>query len=303
MLVLLIIFMVVTPFLQQGITVALPKNLNNPDVDPNIIKESSIVISIPNDGEYYLGKQRVAREQLTEKVDTMLKGIKNEQDRIVYIKSGVGVSYGDVVNVINEVRKLGVDKIGLVADKKKKGGAAPAATTLKEKISMAMGGSPKKGSTTAEPYINVTPLIDVLLVLLIIFMVVTPLKPSRFKADIPTQRDPNEDLSKLKPNPLTLVVTIAPDLSIKLNQDSLGSVNDPTPLAQRLLQVFAQRKEQRAYKVGMETRTDVKEDERIEKTVFVKAPRATKYGDVVKVIDAIKGAGASPVGLQVDDLP
>ena len=124
MLVLLIIFMVVTPFLQQGITVALPKNMNNPDIDPNIIKESSIVISIPNDGEYYLAKQRVAKEQLTEKVDSLLEKIKNENDRIVYIKSGVGVSYGDVVNVINEVRKLGVDKIGLVADKKKKGGAA-----------------------------------------------------------------------------------------------------------------------------------------------------------------------------------
>ena|SRR5918993_2320824 len=169
---------------------------------------------------------------------------------------------------------------------------------------MSMGDDiPKRSSTTAEPYINVTPLIDVLLVLLIIFMVVTPLKPSRFKADIPTQRDPNEDLSKLKPNPLTLVVTIAPDLSIKLNQDGLGSVNDTTPLAQRLLLVFQQRKEQRAYKVGMETRGDLKEDDRIEKTVFVKAPRATKYGDVVKVIDAIKGAGANPVGLQVDDLP
>ena len=64
---------------------------------------------------------------MTEKVDTMLKD-KNEQDRIVYIKSGVGVSYGDVVNVINEVRKLGVDKIGLVADKKKSG-AAVATTT------------------------------------------------------------------------------------------------------------------------------------------------------------------------------
>jgi len=128
MLVLLIIFMVVTPFLQQGITVALPKNMNNPDVDPNIIKESSIVISVPNDGEYYLGKQRVAKEQLTEKVDSMLQKIKNENDRIVYIKSGVGVSYGDVVTVINEVRKLGVDKIGLVADKKK-GGAAAAKTS------------------------------------------------------------------------------------------------------------------------------------------------------------------------------
>ncbi|HEU4435278.1 MAG TPA: biopolymer transporter ExbD [Pyrinomonadaceae bacterium] len=168
---------------------------------------------------------------------------------------------------------------------------------------MSMGGNSKKGSTTAEPYINVTPLIDVLLVLLIIFMVVTPLKPSRFKADIPTQRDPNEDLSKLKPNPLTLVVTIGSDLSLKLNQDALGSVNETAPLAQRLSAVFQQRKDQRAYRVGYETRTDVKEEDRIEKTVFVKAPRATKYGDVVKVIDAIKGAGASPVGLQVDDLP
>ena len=161
----------------------------------------------------------------------------------------------------------------------------------------------KRSSTTAQPYINVTPLIDVLLVLLIIFMVVTPLKPSRFKADIPTQRDPNEDLSKLKPNPLTLVVTIGSDLSIKLNQDALGSVNETAPLAQKLAQVFQQRKETHAYRIGFETRSDLKEEDRIEKTVFVKAPRATKYGDVVKVIDAIKGAGASPVGLQVDDLP
>ena len=126
MLVLLIIFMVVTPFLQQGITVAIPRDMKSPDVDPNIIKESSVVISIPNDGEYYLGKQRVAKTDLNEKVDRMLKNIKNEQDHIVYIKSGIKVSYGEVVGIINEVRKLGVDKIGLVADKKKGGGAAPA---------------------------------------------------------------------------------------------------------------------------------------------------------------------------------
>src|SRR6266850_4392613 len=160
-----------------------------------------------------------------------------------------------------------------------------------------------KNDSKAVPYINVTPLIDVLLVVLIIFMVITPLKPSRFQADIPTQRDPNEDLSQLKPNPLTLVVSISNDLQLKLNQDSMGSVNDTAPLSQKLTQVFQQRKEQRAYKPGMETRTDIPEDERIEKTVFVKAPRAAKYGDVVKVIDAIKGAGANPVGLQVDDLP
>src|SRR2546422_8082486 len=127
------------------------------------------------------------------------------------------------------------------------------------------------GSNRAVPYINVTPLIDVLLVVIIIFMVVTPLKPSRFKADIPTQRDPNEDVSKLKPNPLTLVVSISPDLQIKLNQDSMGSVNDTSALAAKLQQTFQQRKAQHAYKVGMETATNVPEDQRIEKTVFVKA--------------------------------
>ena len=164
-------------------------------------------------------------------------------------------------------------------------------------------GTPKSEGAKAVPYINVTPLIDVLLVVLIIFMVITPLKPSKFQADIPTQRDPNEDLSQLKPNPLTLVVSIGNDLQLKLNADSMGSVNDTAPLSQRLAALFRQRKETRAYKPGMETRSDLPEDERIEKTVFIKAPRSLKYGDVVKVIDAIKGAGASPVGLQVDDLP
>ena len=166
-------------------------------------------------------------------------------------------------------------------------------------MGMSSGGG---NSTRAVPYINVTPLIDVLLVVLIIFMVVTPLKPSSFKADVPTQRDPNEDVSKLKPNPLTLVVSISQDLQIKLNSDSMGSVNDTSALAAKLQQTFQQRKTLHAYKVGMETAT-VPEDQKIEKTVFVKAPRALHYGDVVKVIDAIKGAGASPVGLQVDDLP
>ena len=128
MLVLLIIFMVVTPLLQHGITVALPQNTLNPDEDPRIIKESSVVISIPNNGEYYLGKQRISQEDIKNKVQPMLDAMKTEEDRIVYIKSGVNVHYGEVVNIINEVRGLGVDKIGLVADKKK-GAAAEAPAT------------------------------------------------------------------------------------------------------------------------------------------------------------------------------
>lgn len=127
MLVLLIIFMVVTPMLQHGVTVNLPKDLNNPEEDQKIVKDTSVVIAIPNDGEYYIGKDKIAKDQLKDRVEKMLNAVKKEEDKVVYIKSGVGVSYGDVVTVINEVRALGVDKIGLVADKKKGGGsAAPA---------------------------------------------------------------------------------------------------------------------------------------------------------------------------------
>jgi biopolymer transport protein TolR len=62
------------------------------------------------------------------------------------------------------------------------------------------------GSGGATPQINVTPLIDVLLVLLIIFMVITPLKPSRFEAKVPAEPKPDDVQANVKPNPLTLVV-------------------------------------------------------------------------------------------------
>jgi biopolymer transport protein ExbD/biopolymer transport protein TolR len=128
MLVLLIIFMVVTPFLQQGISVAIPREMKNPDEDQLINKESAVIISIPKDSEYYLGKKKVNLDDLKTSVEKALAN-KKEEDKIVYIKSGVEVSYGEVVKVINAVREKGVDKIGLVADKKKKSGAAAAPAT------------------------------------------------------------------------------------------------------------------------------------------------------------------------------
>src|SRR5437867_12774769 len=128
MLVLLIIFMVVTPFLQQGIQVAIPRDLKNPDEDQAINKESSVIISVPKDGDYYLGKKKVSLDDLKTAVEKALAN-KKEEDKIVYIKSGVEVSYGEVVKVINAVREKGVDKIGLVADRKKKAGATTAPPT------------------------------------------------------------------------------------------------------------------------------------------------------------------------------
>jgi biopolymer transport protein ExbD len=82
----------------------------------------------------------------------------------------------------------------------------------------------------------------------------------------------------------------------------LGTIQEPAPLIERLAAVFAERAKNRAYQEGAEFRTDLTEAEKIQKTVFIKAPRATHYGSVVRVIDAVKIAGAIPISLQIDDL-
>jgi len=125
MLVLLIIFMVVTPLLQQGVSVALPREMRNPDEDPNIIKESSVVLAITQDGQVYFKKDRIEKADLKAKIDSMMES-KTGPDRIVYIRSDINANYGAVVDLINSVRESGIDQIGLVADKKKGGDAAPA---------------------------------------------------------------------------------------------------------------------------------------------------------------------------------
>jgi biopolymer transport protein ExbD len=154
-------------------------------------------------------------------------------------------------------------------------------------------------ATESKPFINVTPLIDVLLVLLIIFMVAVPLKHSRFEAKLP---EPPDD-QVLPPHIHTLIVTISPDRTLQLNAFSgMGSIDDTTKLSATLLKLFEEREGNHAYRSDMLTRFDVPEAARIEKTVFIKAPRSLPYGDVLKVIDGIKGAGANPIGLQVDNL-
>lgn len=154
-------------------------------------------------------------------------------------------------------------------------------------------------SVSNKPFINVTPLIDVLLVMLIIFMVAAPLRPHRFSAKLPAEPDDRV----LPPDPKTLVVTIEPDLTLKLNGlGDMGTVNDCAKLSGALVSLFSERKKNRAYRSDMLTRVDLPEDLRVEKTVFIKAPRSIPYGEVAKVIDGLKGAGAEPVGLQLDGL-
>lgn len=150
------------------------------------------------------------------------------------------------------------------------------------------------------PNINVTPLIDVLLVLLIIFMAAAPFRPHRFIAKVPSEPQNNPDI---RPNINTLVVSIEPDRTLKLNSLSeMGTIDDLSPLDAKLRSVFEERTKQRAYRLDMVTRVDVPERDRIEKTVFIKAPRGIKYGEVMRVMDGLKATGAGPIGLQLDAL-
>ena len=140
------------------------------------------------------------------------------------------------------------------------------------------------------PRINVTPLIDVLLVLLIIFMVVSPMKPSSFKTKIPSE--PKND-SVVQPNPDTLVVTIGHGSLLELNHETgLGSVDDPQKMIDRLKNVFDLRKISHASEGSSNAPT----------SVFIKAPRDLDYGSVATVVDAVKSSGADPIALQIDDL-
>jgi biopolymer transport protein ExbD len=135
------------------------------------------------------------------------------------------------------------------------------------------------GGSKAVPYINVTPLIDVLLVLLIIFMVISPQKPHRFEAQIPQK--PPENQENVPPDPLALLVTIPrTGGGYKLNTQDAATTEE---LEKQLHTALNGRPNDR-------------------KAVFIKGPKSINFGEVVKVIDAVKAAGGSPIGLQIEAL-
>ena len=142
-----------------------------------------------------------------------------------------------------------------------------------------------------KPNINVTPLIDVLLVLLIIFMVIAPSKPTAFKAKVPAQP---QGETNLPPNPNTLIVSVKSDSSLQLNrEENFGTVEDSARLIESLQAEFQKREREGNLRAGTNE---------IEKTVFIKAPKNLNYGSVARVVDAVKTSGAEPIGLQIDDL-
>ena len=123
MLVLLVIFMVITPMLQKGISVDMAK-VNNPTPMQDADKEDALLVSIMRDGTVYFGSDKIAVDSLTGKVRDRLT---NRVSKIVYVKADARAKFGNVVGVVDAVRAAGVDDLGLLTDQRKSTNAPPPA--------------------------------------------------------------------------------------------------------------------------------------------------------------------------------
>jgi biopolymer transport protein TolR len=127
MLVLLIIFMVITPLLQSGVSVMLPQNMRNPEEDAQINKESSVIIAITAENQFFVGRDEVRRgpdgrlTELQETIQRLMADKTEEAERIVYIKGDINTQYGNIVDVVDAIRNTGITRIGLVADRERGG--------------------------------------------------------------------------------------------------------------------------------------------------------------------------------------
>jgi len=126
MLVLLIIFMVITPMLQKGVSVDMAK-AENPRQMPDADKEDAVVLAVTRDGKAYLGSDPVRLEDITTQVKDR---ISSKLDKTVYVKSDSRAKYGDVVSVVDNVRAAGVDSLGLLTEKLERRGPGEATAAI-----------------------------------------------------------------------------------------------------------------------------------------------------------------------------
>jgi len=114
MLVLLIIFMVITPMVQNKVAVTLPQTLT-PEVMPDADKEDAVVVAVTRDGHTYLGAEQVALDDIGTKVTDKLT---NKTSKEVYLRADARAPYGKVMDAIDAIRTAGVEQLGLLTDKK-----------------------------------------------------------------------------------------------------------------------------------------------------------------------------------------
>ncbi len=257
--ILLITLAITIPFLinepkRRKELVNLPVNVKYAEIDRDIEKETSVILTLTSDNKLYSEQKQIVsekvertetvitKEELPEKLKSLMRD-KTPDRRIVYFKADVNASYENVLQIFDLIRKVEVSKVGLLAVGEKK---------------------------ESNPY----QLYNVCLA-------------------VELEKPKDEEKIILRPNPLLLVAMLKKDGKLALNLEDLGMISDPTKLENRLIEVFKEREENGVFREGTNE---------IEKTVFLMVSKISNYGDFIKLVEAVKGARAEPIGIKIDDL-
>jgi biopolymer transport protein ExbD len=203
-------------------TMAWPQNTS--------LDDKSVVITIPTEGEIYVGNERLSVKTVVDRVRERLKG-RPPAEQTVYIKASRDVSYGYIVSIIDQLREAGIEQIGLVAERTKE--------------------TPRAADRNA--------------------------RTQDQQPALPSQHQPADKFNAETPFVVKVTLTTLGQLRVKINNRTV-----------RLADLEATVRRQLA--------------DRQDKTVLLLAPMRVRYERIVHIVDALKGAGASPIGLQLDYL-
>jgi biopolymer transport protein ExbD len=262
--------LVIAPFLTldtdgpENAEFRLPHDLKNTDYDPAVRREH--IMWIPRKNEMYFGDERLGESEIYYDLPGKVDELLKRQpgpNKIIYIAASPDLDYRQIVLALSRIR---------------------AAKESSKQVGLIVKGPDHS-------------LAD------------------RFLITIGPEPDPAVDISSLKPSPLELSVHLLSDGHLKLMNGAVansrfqapmeakGTVDNPASLSQSLTEIFQERKARHIYRTGIEGPSDMPEDERIEKTVAIKASPYGAYRDVLKLIECVKGTGANPIILILDDLP